>query len=181
MDWIAGWSKRIKFTIDHTKIDETLYDFPVLVNLDTTCSGVFTELGSSSKKLLFINPSSGEEYFCEIERWDYINTSAQLWVKISTIYSTVDTEFYMFYDSSVSDNVTYVGETTSSAAKNVWDDNFVAVYHMAQDPSGTAPQILDSTSNENNGTANGSMTSSDLVDGFIGKAIEFDGSDDYII
>ena len=51
---------------------------------------------------------------------------------------------------------------------------------MAQDPSGTAPQILDSTSNHHHGTSNGSMTSADLVDGDLGKAIDFDGGDDYI-
>jgi len=52
---------------------------------------------------------------------------------------------------------------------------------MAQDPSGGANCILDSTTNENHGTPTGSMTTSDLVDGKIGKAIDFDGSDDFII
>jgi len=75
----------------------------------------------------------------------------------------------------------FVGDTKSPAAQQVWDDNFVAVYHMAQDPSGTTPQILDSTSNSNHGTTYGSMTSSDLVSGLTGKTIEFDGVDDYII
>jgi hypothetical protein len=41
---------------------------------------------------------------------------------------------------------------------------------MAEDPSGTAPQVIDSTSNSNDGTSAGSMTSGDLVDGEIGKA-----------
>ena len=74
----------------------------------------------------------------------------------------------------------YVSETGEVPAQNVWDENFSAVYHMAQDPSGGADCILDSTSNENHGTPGGSMTSGDLVDGGFGKAIDFDGSDDYI-
>jgi hypothetical protein len=62
----------------------------------------------------------------------------------------------------------------------VWNSDFAAVYTMAQDPSGGADCIIDSTSNANHGTPGGSMTSGDLVDGDIGKAIDFDGSDDWV-
>ncbi len=74
----------------------------------------------------------------------------------------------------------YTDITGTSIAQNVWDSNFVAVYHMAQDPSGGTDCILDSTSNENHGTPAGTMTSDDLVDADYGKAIDFDGTDDYI-
>ncbi len=59
----------------------------------------------------------------------------------------------------------------------VWDNNFVAVYHMNQDPSGGTNCIIDSTVNTNHGTPNG-MVSDDLVDKLVGKAIDFDGTDD---
>lgn len=72
------------------------------------------------------------------------------------------------------------GIMTVTPAQAVWDNNFVAVYHMAQDPSGTAPQILDSTANGLGGTVVGTMTSANLVDGLYGKAINFDGSSNYI-
>jgi hypothetical protein len=68
----------------------------------------------------------------------------------------------------------------SAAAQNVWNSDFAAVYNMAQDPSGGADCIIDSTANANHGTPNGSMTSDDLVDGGLGKAIDFDGTDDWI-
>ena len=51
---------------------------------------------------------------------------------------------------------------------------------MAQDPSGTAPQILDSTANANHGTTYGVWTSDELVAGVVGKAISFNGSGQYI-
>jgi len=72
------------------------------------------------------------------------------------------------------------GTTLINPSNSVWDSDFNAVYHMAQDPSGGVGCILDSTSNNNHGTPNGNMTSGDLVDGLVGKAIDFDGSDDYI-
>lgn len=52
---------------------------------------------------------------------------------------------------------------------------------MAQDPNGdVVDAIKNSTSSINHGTSSGTMTSADLIDGKIGKAIDFDGSDDYI-
>jgi hypothetical protein len=62
----------------------------------------------------------------------------------------------------------------------VWDSSYAAVWHLKEDPSGTAPQTLDSTANNNDGTSNGSMTTADLVSGKIGEGIDFDGSNDWI-
>ncbi|RLC24891.1 MAG: hypothetical protein DRH93_03285, partial [Deltaproteobacteria bacterium] len=73
------------------------------------------------------------------------------------------------------------GTVLINPSQQVWDDNFKAVYHMAQDPNGdVADSILDSTINVNHGTPDGTMLTEDLVDGEIGKAIAFDGTDDYI-
>lgn len=55
-------------------------------------------------------------------------------------------------------------------SKLVWDSNFVAVYHMSQDPSVGGACILDSTSNANHGTPTG-LPSGNLVDGLVGKAL----------
>jgi hypothetical protein len=69
----------------------------------------------------------------------------------------------------------YIGETTEPAAQVVWDENFMMVCHMNQDPSGGADCILDSTSNRNHGTPSG-MVAGDLVDGVNGaSALDFDG------
>jgi hypothetical protein len=120
-----------------------------------------------------------EQLFCEIENWDQANKSAQLWVKVPRVLSNQPTDLFLYYDKEQEDNTYYIGDTSSTPAQNVWDDNFVAVYHMAQDPSGTAPQILNSAGIINYGTSYGSMTSDDLVNGLVGNGIKFDGSDDY--
>jgi len=180
MSWVAGWSKRIQVTVDSSKIDETLTDFPVMIHLnDTTASGVFDELGASSKKLA-VYTSDHRPCYVEIERWDDSNRLAWLWAKLPVVSTGTNTSLYLYYDSSHEDNTAYVGTVTSTAAKNVWDDNFEAVYHMGQDPSGGASSIKDSTTNVHHGTPYGTMISNDLVDGLIGKALDFDGTDDYI-
>lgn len=181
MGWLSGWSKRIHLTIDSSNIDDNLTDFPVMVHLNnTTASGVFDELGASYKKLAIYTDDHNHQCYIEVERWDDSNGFAWLWVKVPTVSSITDGGLYLYYDSSRPDNNTYVGLVTSSAAETVWDNNFVAVYHMGQDPSGGAGAIKDSTSNVYHGTPNGSMDSSDLVDGKVGKALDFDGTDDFI-
>jgi hypothetical protein len=116
--------------------------------------------------------------FCEIN----YTCKITLWVSRSDwiISSSEDTILFLYYDSTQDDNTTYVGDPGDTAAQNVWNSNFVARYGMAQDPSGGTDCIIDSTANANHGTPYGSMTSDDLVDGEIGKAIDFDGIDDVI-
>jgi hypothetical protein len=173
-------------TIDSTQIDSTLTNFPVMVYLSSSsgtgsfdATQIFTDLGANSKKIKVKN-SSGNQLYCEIEMWDDTTEKAVLHVKVDSIFSSADTELTLEWDSTWADNTTYIGETGDSAAESVWDSNFVAVYHMNQDPSGGTGCILDSTDNSNDGTPAGSMTSDDLVDADYGKAIEFDGVDDYI-
>jgi hypothetical protein len=95
-------------------------------------------------------------------------------VKVPTLSSssTPDNEIYMYYGATV------ICSTENPTA--VWDSNYAAVWHLKEDPSGTAPQSLDSTSNDNDGTSNGSMITADLVDGKVGKGVDFDGTNDWI-
>ena len=188
MSWLAGWSKRIKLTIDNTNVDDTLTDFPVLIKISdssgissTDVTSIFTELGfdANRKKITVTTSDETTQCYVEIECWDDVNEQAELWTKIPTVVSGTETVLYLYYDSTQSDNTSYVGDTTDTITHNVWDDNFKLVMHMAQDPNGdVANAIKDSTSNQNDGTPTGSMTSADLVDGQIGKALDFDGNDD---
>ncbi|MBW2094205.1 MAG: DUF2341 domain-containing protein [Deltaproteobacteria bacterium] len=187
--WLSDWSKRIKLTISNENVDSDLSDFPVLIHLSTSSgtgstdvSCVFDELGSdANRKKIAVTTSNGTtQCYVEVEKWDDANEEAWLWVKVPSVSSSADTDLYLYYDSSQADNTTYVGDTGDTAAQNVWDSNFKAVYHLAQDPSGGTDAIKDSTSNANHGTSTGSMTSDDLVDAKVGRGIELDGSDDLI-
>lgn len=188
MGWLSGFSKRLKLTIQPDNVDNSLIDFPVMINLsssagknDFDATSVFDELGDDHQKRMAVTKNDGTTQCpVEIEYWDATEEKAILWTKIPTVYSSVDTDIYFYYDVTTSGNTVYVGETGDTSAQNVWDDNFKAVYHMAQDPSGGSGAIKDSTSNVNNGTSGGAMISGDLVDGKIGKGIDFDGNNDYI-
>ena len=190
MAWLSDWANRIEITIDDTNVDSNLTNFPILLYLsassaqgtiDVSC--VFDELTSdANRKKIAVTTSDGEtQCYVEIERWDDASEKAWLWVKVPSVLASGGATLYLYYDSGQSDNVTYVGDTGDTPAKSVWDANFVGVWHMAQDPNDdVASAIKDSTSNTNDGTPAGTMTTADLVDGKIGKAIDFDGSDDLL-
>jgi hypothetical protein len=132
-----------------------------------------------SSRLAITATVSGIETQCytEIEKWEQENNKAFLWVKVPTVASGSDTELSLYYDKSHLNNWNYINFVGTAVGKAVWDDNFVGVWHMNQDPTGSASCIKDSTSNANHGTPGGSMTSGDLVDGKVGKALDFDGND----
>jgi len=87
--------------------------------------------------------------YVEIEAWDTAGEEAWLWAKIPSINSSVDTVLYLYYDSTQGNNTEYVGDTNSSAGEQVWDPNYVAVWHLAENATGPR---LDSTANDNDGT-----------------------------
>jgi len=187
MGWLSDWQNRRKITISNINVDAVLSDFPILVKISassgtgsTDITDIFTELaGDANRKKIAVTVSDGTtQCYVEIERWDHTNSAAWLWVKVPSVASGSATDLYIYYDSAQADNTTYIGDTGDTPAQSVWDSNFQLVAHMAQDPNGDiADAIKDSTVNANHGTPGGSMTSADLVDGKVGKAIDFDGND----
>lgn len=180
--WLAGeWDQRVKLTIDNTDVGETLTNFPVLVYLSASSgrtsadvSFVFDELTSDAnrKKIAVTTSDEVTQCYVEIEKWVDASETAWLWVKVPTISSTVDTDLYLYYDIDHADNTTYVGDAGSVVAENVWDTNYISVWHL----SGTAGDVLDSTGT-NDGTNVGATRN---VAGQISKAFSFDGANDYV-
>jgi hypothetical protein len=130
MAWLSGWAKRIEINIDNTKIDAALSNFPVLIYLSASSgynnddvSAVFDELTSDAnrKKIAVTESDETSQCYVEIERWDDANEKAWLWVKVPSISDSADTTLYIYYDSTQSDNTTYVGDVNDAVCANVWD------------------------------------------------------------
>ena len=178
-EWLGGWSKRMTITIDHSKIVNTLNNFPVMIYLSNSSgrftndvSYVFDELQSANnRKKIAITTSDGiTQCFVEIERWDATNREAWLWTKVPIISSSQDTLLYLYYDKNQADNTAHVGDAASTAAMNVWDSNFRLVLHLPE----SSGVHQDSTSNSNVGVPQGAVTQG--VSGEIDGADAFDGT-----
>jgi hypothetical protein len=147
----TSWNRYKQYTIDSSKVDSDLSSFPVTIILDGDDLDFFTELSQDSdiKKIKVTTDAAGNsECYVEIEHFSVSSQKCILHTTIPSISSSSDTEIYLWYDRDQPDNTTYVGDTGDAAAQNVWDDDFLGVYHMAQEPgSGAQPRIKDSTSN----------------------------------
>ena len=175
-NWLIGWEKRVKITIDSNDINNSITDFPVLVHLSTSSgensddvSFIFDEVGSNSKKIA-VTTADGTECYVEIEDWDSVIEQAWLWVKVPSLSNTSDRDLYLYYDSTHDDNIVHVGEPNSTPAENVWDSYFTLVTHMVDDPDNY--HTRDSTLNDNDGTKEWPNAPSQ-ADGKIGNAQDF--------
>jgi len=185
-NWLSDWDKRVKITLDHNDIDAALSNFPILVYLSTSSgrdsddvSFVFDELGNdANRKKIAITKADGiTQCYVEIEKWVDADEEAWLWVKVPDVDPDVDTELYLYYDSSQVDNDAYVGDPSDAVVHNVWDAGFILVSHMRDDPDNE--HIGDSTVYASNGTKTAANEPIEAA-GKISKAQEFDGVNDNI-
>lgn len=164
--WVSGWLYRKKITIDKTKVDADLIDFPVLVELTST-NFDFAKARSDGFDIRFTEDDGETLLKYERERHDQGNSLAEYWVKIPSVLAATDTEFYIYYGKA---------DTSDGAdPTNVWDANFKAVYHMKDITTST----IDDSTTVNDGTKAAANQPIE-ADGEVGKAQSFDGSDDYI-
>ncbi len=182
--WLSDWGARRKVTIDYTKVDSNLSEFPVALILSTTAglgttdlTSIFTEIDSDANRLkIAITTDDGiTQLPVEVAWWDTTNKQALLYTKVPVVQSGIATSIYLYYDRSQVDNV-YVGDTAKGNSINVWT-GFLGVWHLMQIPdTGTYRQnnVLDSSGNHNHGSADrGTCT---LEDSKIIKGIKFSGN-----
>ncbi len=175
----SDWTLYDTITIESDNIDDDLTDFPVYVDL-SDLSATFWSTTPSASDLAGtdIRVTTGTSSPYEIPRELVYASSTletgELHFKADSISSTTDTVFRIYYNGTTTGDYPEYG---AYGARSVWLD-YDAVWHFSEDPS--AESLKDSTENSNSGTSQGSMTSSDLVDGKVGKAIHFDESNDRI-
>ena len=168
--WVdTRWKYRKNITILSSQVFDDFTDFPVLIELfDEDLRDHAQTTGND----IFFTNDQGIKLDHEIELYDrqYSSTQAHLvaWVKtnLTNQYGGQISMYYSNPTASVQENPT-----------GVWDTNYVGVWHLSEDPTDT---IQDSTSYYNDGTSQGSMTSTDQVEGIIDGSINFDGDNDYI-
>jgi hypothetical protein len=158
-------------TIDHTKVSGTSghQDFPVLISI--LDSDLHDDIQSTGNDIAFAKDTEWLDHEIESFEQDYNSTHAKLvvWVRVPFLSTSFDTIIHLYY-----------GNASMSSRENptgVWDTNYKGVWHLSEDPTGT---IYDSTSNNHDGTPQGSLISGDQIDGQIDGCLNFDGDDEYI-
>lgn len=163
--WNTSWSYRKLIFINHSQVDSDLTNFPILINItDTDLRDDAQDDGDDIAFVMCYDVINQLNH--EIEQYD--NTTGHLvaWVNITSLSSSRNTTFYMYY-----------GNSTCSSQENVagtWDSNYVLIHHL-NETSGT---FYDSTSYSNDGSVQGNPTYA--FSGKMGYAVDLDGTGDAI-
>ena len=160
--WNPSWNYRKEITIDHIKVSSPLTHFPALIRL--TDSDIQLEAQTDGDDIVFTD-KNGIQLNHEIEKYDSTTGELTTWVDIPALSATQDTTLYVYYGNPASNNQQNIEAT--------WETNYLAVHHLDE----IAGNIVDSTSNNNDGVPSGSPNRN--VNGKIDGADAFDGVDDH--
>jgi len=172
--WNVNWKYRREITI--TNVNGTLTDYQILVELNSSNFN-FSHTRENGSDIRFV--ASDDETLLShwIEVWDSANQSAKIWVNVSEI--TEGTKIFMYYGN---ENATDASDANATFIRVI--DGVVGAWHfdegngtIAHDTSGEGN---DGTLYDDNTTNDDGNTPPQWVDGKFGKALEFDGSDDYV-
>jgi signal peptidase I len=164
----APWTRRIAVTVPAGRVGADLIDFPLLVSV--TNADLAASARSDGADIRFTAADGVTPLAHEIESWNAGTGAVEAWVRVPTLSSTTATSVYLYYgapDAPAQDDV-----------RGTWPQSIEAVWHMASDPAGSAPQVDDSSANNHDGISSGAMTSGDLVAGRVGGAAALDGAND---
>ena len=164
----ASGQRKIQITIDHTKVAADLTNFPVYVNLANLTSNFWAWTSSGCGDIRVTSSDGTTEVPREVVTCDKTAKTGELWFKASSLSSSNDTTFYIYYGGIQTDYAT----NATYGAQNVWDSNYKGVWHLKD---GTTLSGSDSTSNTNNGTSHGSPSA---TSGQLDGAGNFSGSSD---
>jgi len=159
-----NWQYRKEITINHSKVNATLTDFPALISLNSDAD-LANNAQDDGDDIAFTDLDGGQ-FAHEIEYFNNDTGELLAWVKIPYLYDSVNTVLYMYYGNPICDNM--------QNPEEVWSPNFVMVQHL-QEISGTHN---DSTSYGNDGLPQGTLNQN--AAGKIDGADELDGRNDYI-
>lgn len=151
--------------------NEDFINYPILIKLTNNNFNYNNIQNPDGNDILIVDPTDTYDLNFFIEDWNNTDNNSYIWINIPLIEKNTNTTIYMYYNSD---------QNTTQYENTVFNSNYKAVHTLRYDPSGSAPQELDSTTNNLDGTSAGSMTSGDLINGEIGKGLEFDGTDDRI-
>jgi ribosomal protein L31 len=181
-NWVVGdfapvwnssdWVLYDSITIEQEYIDNDLTDFPVYINMSDLSPQFWNTVSASGGDIRIMTDDKTEELPREIVSASTTLETGELHFKANYLSSSTDTTFRIYYNGVAAD----YADSDTYGAENVWTNDYVAVYHLEEDPSGGVGAVLDSTRFNHDATGSTTMTSADLVSGKLGYSHDFDGT-----
>src|SRR3989339_38908 len=167
----SAWSRRMRISVQPSKVGGDLYNFPVYVDLATLGTDFFTIVDHNGADIVVTLGDGTTKLLRELVAIDAVAKTGELHFLAPYLSAQVATDFYIYFGNAVANEANDDG---------VWVD-YKVVQHLNNDPSSAPPQMIDSSINNYDGTSAGTMTNGDLVVGKLGNSLELDGTDDFTI
>ncbi|MBN1578037.1 MAG: DUF2341 domain-containing protein [Chitinispirillaceae bacterium] len=170
-DDYSAWSYSKKITLNTTgsgaNVTENKFNFPLLIRLNPGTFSHFSQTKSGGADIRFSKTDGTTPLPYQIERWvdNGDNDTAEIWVRIDTVYGSNSTQGLIMYWGNA-----YAADSSDSAVVFSSTNGFMATYHLAGN-------LNDATGHGYNGTNSGG--SMDTASGIIGRARAFNGSTQY--
>lgn len=164
------WSWRVSLTVPAGSVEDDLTDFPVLVSFASASLADHAQPDGSD--LRFTAADGTTRLAHELVAFDPGSGAVEAWVEVPELAAGTDTELFL-----------YAGSANAPAQQDVrgtWDNGYVGVWHLADDPSGTLPHAGDSSPEGRDGVAAGAMTTADRLGAQVGEGLDLDGTDDLV-
>lgn len=166
--WIFSKSVSINTTVSGADIREDVYDFPVLIRLTKNNFNFGEAKGNGDDFRIFKSETDSSSLPFEIENWDSASGTAEIWVKVDTIYPGSNRQYFTMKWGNpaaqrVSSNVAVFDTVTG----------FKGVWHLGKPVDSV---ITDQTVNACYGISKATVS----VPGVIGMAQKFDGTSSMI-
>jgi len=115
--------------------------FPVLIRLSGTTftPSIFSQANSDGSDIRFSKSDHVTALPYQIERWDFANSVAEIWVKVDVTGATNggQTQIRMYWGNS--------GATSQSNGANVFNNGYLGAYHLNETGSNTPNGYADAT------------------------------------
>jgi len=165
------WEYRNKITVSlNSVISNDLSDFPVLIKF--THNDLKQANESEGRDFVFTLSDGTTKLSHEIEHYDNATGEIIAWVNFPTLAAASSTDIYIYYK----------GNTVGFNSADVWNDDYVVVWHLNQTSDGTAGEFSDATGNGNDGRGGGGTDVGHnaariphITDGQIGKGQDLKG------
>jgi hypothetical protein len=180
--WPNGYNYQATFTVAAGKVPSAQTNFPALISgtyadFATTANGgkvsnscnqtVGNNVTSVPCDLIFTSDAAGTQLLSwEYETYTATTGAVNIWVNVPNLAN--GTTIYAWYGQP--------SVTTSQSTPSATWSNYMAVYHMKENPAGGAPQLNDSTGNGNNATMQGAAVAGQQQPGEIDGSIGFTSS-----
>lgn len=171
-----GYAYAKSITINSTVVTGTtnLVNFPFLLEIvdpdfKSTANGGLVE-NANGFDIVFTTDACAIDLHHHLEKYDPLTGEVVCWVNLPVLSYSVNTIINVYFGNST--------VTLPTSSPLTWSSDYSSVLHLGNDPTSSAPQMIDDTGNGNSGTCNGSMTGTNSVDGKIATCLTFDEIDD---